>query len=67
LQESGVPWISAMDEPEVVLAERGWSATVTQIEEEGAKFGRLPGTTATPRSVPGVPRSFLVTATRMAD
>jgi methyltransferase (TIGR00027 family) len=66
LQKSGIPWISAMDEPEVVLAERGWSATVTQIEEEGAKFGRLPGTT-TPRSVPGVPRSFLVTATRMAD
>ncbi len=66
LEKSGIPWISAMDEPEVVLAERGWSATVSQIGEEGAKFGRW-SHAITPRSVPDVPRSFLVTATRMSD
>ncbi len=64
LEKSGIPWLSAMDEPEVVLAERGWSAAVTQIEEEGVKYGRW--SHFIPRSVPGVPHSFLVTATCMA-
>jgi len=65
LEKSGVPWVSAMDEPEVVLAERGWSATVAQLGEEGADFGRW-SYPIVPRSVPGIPRSFLVTATRRA-
>ena len=63
LEKSGVPWLSTMEEPEAVLAEREWTATVVQFGEESANFGRWPYPTA-PRSVPGIPRSFLVTATR---
>ncbi|HEY4036154.1 MAG TPA: hypothetical protein VGL94_19520 [Ktedonobacteraceae bacterium] len=63
LEKSGVPWLSTMEEPEVVLAEREWTATVVQFGEESANFGSWPYPTA-PRSVPGIPRSFLVTATR---
>jgi methyltransferase (TIGR00027 family) len=66
LEKKGFLWISAMDEPEVVLAERGWSATVIQTGEKGANFGRW-SYPITPRSVPGIPRRFLVTATRMPD
>jgi methyltransferase (TIGR00027 family) len=63
LEQSGVPWLSTMDEPEAVLAELGWAATVTQFGEESANFGRW-SYPVLPRSVPGVPRSLLVTATR---
>lgn len=65
LEKAGVPWLSSMDEPEIVLAERGWSASATQ-EEEGVKFSPWPHP-ITPRSTLGAPRGFLVTATRMAD
>ena len=51
-----------MDEPEVVLGERGWAAAVVQFGEESANFGRW-SYPVTPRSVSGVPRSLLVTAT----
>jgi methyltransferase (TIGR00027 family) len=61
LERAGVPWLSAVDEPETVLAERGWTATVLQPGEEGANFGRWPYPVA-PRDMPGFPRSFLVTA-----
>jgi len=63
LEKSGIPWLSTMEEPEVVLAKREWTATVVQFGEESANFDRWPNPTA-PRSVPGIPRSFLVTATR---
>ena len=61
LKEEGIPWLSAMDEPEVVLAKYGWNATVIQPGEEGANFGRWPYPVV-PRSVPNFPRSWLVTA-----
>ncbi len=63
LDRAGVPWHFATDEPEALLAERGWTATVIQLGEEGANFGRWPYPVA-PRSTPGFPRSFLVTARR---
>jgi O-methyltransferase involved in polyketide biosynthesis len=59
---SGAPWLFAMDKPEVVLAEREWTATVVQLGEESANFGRW-SYPLVPRSVPGIPRSFLVKAT----
>lgn len=63
MQEAGVPWLSALDEPEAPLAKRGWRATVVQPGEDGANFGRwsLP---VGSRSVPNIPRSWLVTAVR---
>jgi methyltransferase (TIGR00027 family) len=61
LARAGVPWRFATDEPEQLLAARGWVANVTQPGEEGAHFGRWPYQVA-PRSVPGSPRSLLVTA-----
>jgi methyltransferase (TIGR00027 family) len=61
LKNEGIPWLSAMDEPEVVLAKYGWSATVIQPGEEGANFDRWPYPVV-PRSVPNMPRTWLVTA-----
>lgn len=63
LEKSGTPWLSTMDEPEIVLAEHGWVATVTQFGEGSANFGRWSYPIA-PRSVRGIPRNLLVTATR---
>jgi len=60
----GVPWLFACDKPEVSLANRGWKATVRQPGEGDAYFGRCPYPIA-PRSIPGIPRSFLVTAERV--
>ena len=65
LKEEGIPWLSAMDEPEVVLAKYGWNATVIQPGEEGANFGRWPYPVV-PRSVPNFPRSWLVTAQKLS-
>ncbi len=64
MEKSGTPWLFAMDEPEVVLAEHGWTATVAQLGEESANFGRWPYPPV-PRSVPDALRSFLVQAIRM--
>jgi methyltransferase (TIGR00027 family) len=61
---AGAPWLFTSDEPEAVLADFGWSATVVQPGEDGAGFGRFPDPGAH-RSASGVPRSFLVTATRI--
>jgi methyltransferase (TIGR00027 family) len=66
LASAGISWLSGIDEPEALLGERGWSVTVIQYGEEGANFGRWPFPPMPPRSVPGIPRNFLVTATRSA-
>jgi methyltransferase (TIGR00027 family) len=63
LEKEGAPWISSIDHPEAFLAAYGWSATVIELGEEGAQFGRWP-LPVIPRSVPGVPRTFFVTAMR---
>jgi methyltransferase (TIGR00027 family) len=61
---AGAPWLFTSDEPEALVARFGWSAAVVQPGEHGADFGRY-RFPASPRSVPGAPRSFLVTATRL--
>ena len=66
MEEAGVPWLSAIDDPEAFLAERGWVATVVQFGEEGANFGRWPYPVI-PRSVPNFPRSWLVTAVKRSS
>ena len=63
LAREGAAWISSMDEPETFLAERGWRARVVEPGGDGAHVGRWPFPVI-PRSVPGVPRTFFVTAVR---
>ena len=63
LAREGAPWISSIGHPETFFAGCGWRATVVQPGEEGAHFGRWPFPVV-PRSVPGVPRTFFVTAIR---
>jgi len=64
LKQAGVPWRSFLDQPETTLAERGWQATVVQPGDPSANYGRWPFPAMPDRSVPGMPRNFLVTAMR---
>lgn len=61
MAQIGLFWQSAIDDPQAFLQERGWSATVTELGEENANYGRwlFP---VVPRSVPDVPRVWLVMA-----
>jgi methyltransferase (TIGR00027 family) len=65
LAELGCPWRSAMADPDAFLAAHGWRSTCVLPGEPEAHYGRwvMP---LTPRSVPGVPRTFLVRATRVS-
>ena len=64
LDEQRAPWRFGTDRPEDVLAATGWRAVaVRQPGEEGVGAGLLPWPVL-PRDVPGIPRSFLVTAVR---
>ena len=64
LERRGTPWRFGTNQPEHLLERYGWRADqVRQPGEEGAGAGRWPWPVA-PRDVPGLPRSFLVTATR---
>ena len=60
---AGAPWIGAMDDPAAVLADLGWSASLVQPGEPAANHGRwtLP---VPPASMPELPHSWYVTATR---
>lgn len=63
LREVGAPWKFGIDDPEAFLARFGWAAAVVQPGEPEASYGRWAFPTA-PRAVPGLPRSFFVTAGR---
>jgi methyltransferase (TIGR00027 family) len=63
LEQFGCPWRFGTDEPEQLLARYGWAATVVVPGEPEANYGRWPYPVA-PRTAPGVPRSYLVTAER---
>jgi hypothetical protein len=65
LDRRGSPWTFGTSEPEALLARFGWSATAYVVGEPGANFGRWPYPVA-PRDAPGIPRSYLVTASRNA-
>ena len=52
-----------VNDPEALLAERGWAAEATQAGEWGANYGRWPYQVAL-RGRPGVPRIFFVRAWR---
>jgi methyltransferase (TIGR00027 family) len=62
---AGAPWIGTMEDPVAVLAELGWTATLTQAGQPDANHGRwvLP---VLPTHMPDVPHSWFVTALRPA-
>jgi methyltransferase (TIGR00027 family) len=60
----GCPWRFGTADPERLLAQHGWAATVVVPGQAGANYGRWPYPVA-PRDVPGIPRSYLVTARRV--
>lgn len=63
LVRRGSPWVFGTSEPEALIEGFGWSATALMLGEPGANYGRWPYPVA-PRSTPGVPRSYLVSADR---
>jgi methyltransferase (TIGR00027 family)/uncharacterized protein (TIGR02246 family) len=63
LREAGSPWKFGIDDPESFFRQRGWSPTVVQPGDPDASYGRWPFPTA-PRAMPGLPRTFFVTAGR---
>jgi hypothetical protein len=58
---SGAPWIGTLDDPESVLASRGWAATLTQAGQPDANYGRwvLP---VIPTKMPNIPHNWYITA-----
>jgi methyltransferase (TIGR00027 family) len=65
LAAKGIAWHFGTDEPEALLAGAGWAdARVLLFGEPGASFGRWPFPVA-PRSMQGVPHTFLVVAHRL--
>jgi methyltransferase (TIGR00027 family) len=58
---AGAPWMGTMDDPEEFLARRGWKATLTQVGETDANYGRWPYPVIA-RTLPHMPREWLVTA-----
>lgn len=64
LEEQHTPWRFGTNDPEALLDRHGWQAAqVVQPGEPGADHRPLPWPLV-PRSVPGVPRMFFVTAVR---
>ena len=62
---AGAPWLGTMDDPVASLADRGWSASLTQAGAPDAHFGWwvLP---VVPTTLPDFPHSWYVTAERPA-
>jgi methyltransferase (TIGR00027 family) len=62
--QAGAPWTGTMDDPEEFLARRGWKTTLTQVGEAEANYGRW-SFPVIPRTMPDMPREWLVTAQKM--
>jgi methyltransferase (TIGR00027 family) len=59
----GAPWVGTLEDPVAFLAERGWTAHLTQAGQPDAAYGRwtLP---VVPAHLPDFPHYWLVTAIR---
>jgi methyltransferase (TIGR00027 family) len=66
LTELGSPWKFGVADPEAYLASKGWQGSAVFPGEPDANYGRwvMP---VVPRAIPGLPRTFLIRATRTAD
>lgn len=60
---AGAPWLGVIDDPAAFLAERGWTASLTQAGAPDAHYGRwkLP---VIPVTMPGMPHNWYVTAVK---
>jgi methyltransferase (TIGR00027 family) len=65
LADAGAPWHFGMANPELFFARHGWAATIVLPGDPAANFGRWPFP-AMPRSIPGIPRTFFLSATKGA-
>jgi methyltransferase (TIGR00027 family) len=63
LKKLGCPWTFGVIDPETFLADHGWQGTIVQAGEPAANFGRWPYPVA-PRHIPGLPRTYLISARR---
>jgi methyltransferase (TIGR00027 family) len=65
LAELGSPWKFGLADPDAFFASKGWQAITVFPGEPEANYGRwvLP---VVPRAIPGLPRTFLIRATRNA-
>jgi methyltransferase (TIGR00027 family) len=63
MADLGAPWLFATDEPAALIEAHGWRAHLVDIAERGNAWGRWPAP-APPLDVAGVPRGYLVTATK---
>lgn len=64
LRRDGIPWLFGEDDPEQFLRSRGWALRdLKEPGNPGAGQGRWPYETV-PRTVKGVPRSWLIQAER---
>ncbi|UBV15780.1 SAM-dependent methyltransferase [Mycolicibacterium fortuitum] len=64
MSRNGAPWLFGTDSPEQLCEPLGWSAVVTDVAEPGNKWHRW-FAPAVPLDVPGVPRGYFVTATKL--
>lgn len=65
MQKLGAPWTFGCDDPEALVEKHGWDAVVIEPAVIGNTWQRWPFP-AIPPQVPGVPRNYLVTATKRA-
>jgi len=63
LTQAGAAWRFGTDDPEGLFARHGWEALVREPSDPTVSHGRWPFPSV-PRQVPGVPRNWLVIATR---
>jgi methyltransferase (TIGR00027 family) len=66
LADRGCPWKFGISDPETFLAQYGWRGKIVTPGEPEASYGRWPYPVV-PRSVSGIPRSYLVDARRVAS
>jgi methyltransferase (TIGR00027 family) len=64
LADFGCPWTFGVSDPVTFLDQRGWRGAWVLPGEPEANYGRWPFPTA-PRTTPGLPRTYLVTARRV--
>ena len=55
MAKAGIPCQRNLDDPKAFLEEHGWTATITQVGEENANYGRWPYSVAS-GSLPYIPR-----------
>jgi methyltransferase (TIGR00027 family) len=65
LAELGCPWKFGVDDPDAFFAAHGWQTTSVHPGEPAANYDRWIGPVI-PRGVPGIPRTFLISGSRVS-